>query len=390
MFALNTSAKYPVGAQYKEKSFDLINHIIYINKDEKFGVKMINIFNDYRLKMNNSEVVRLRWHNEPMRIWQNQLNYAMWCATAGCGVPLEVKTNNYMVNAFYKFHIYYTIRRILRELNVPLPNDDAFDPVDNTYNKNSYEMLCNEFKVSVNEKWHINGPNDGFGENYMYDKNHNPYLIPLKCYRYGWDPAHQSYSEPDQTTVIHIVYTLQTPDVNPSQFLLDESVGFTIAGIGRINDSIRTFVWAILTAQSEIRSSQFNLASIHKQFVENVENAIISPINISESIARYQKSIENANSSLTMSLGKGLYLIPGDLSLNISKKVGYNNYIMYSTFSEPGYISTPITEHVSTLTPTPTEQVPTKQVSTHENTYIYVGIAGVLLILVNYYNFTKY
>ena len=38
-------------------------------------------------------------------------------------------------------------------------------------------------------------------------------------------------------------------------FVLDVSDGFTQAGISRINDSIRTFVWAILGAQSQARTS---------------------------------------------------------------------------------------------------------------------------------------
>ena len=34
-------------------------------------------------------------------------------------------------------------------------------------------------------------------------------------------------------------------------FVLDKSNGFTQAGVARINDSIRTFVWAVLGAQSQ-------------------------------------------------------------------------------------------------------------------------------------------
>ena len=38
-------------------------------------------------------------------------------------------------------------------------------------------------------------------------------------------------------------------------FALDESNEFTQAGVSRINDSILTYVWAILGAQSEARSA---------------------------------------------------------------------------------------------------------------------------------------
>ena len=38
-------------------------------------------------------------------------------------------------------------------------------------------------------------------------------------------------------------------------FVLDKSSGFTQAGVSRIDDSIRAYVWAILGAQSQTRSS---------------------------------------------------------------------------------------------------------------------------------------
>ena len=36
--------------------------------------------------------------------------------------------------------------------------------------------------------------------------------------------------------------------------MLDQTQGFTHAGIERMNDSIRTYVWAILGSQSEQRT----------------------------------------------------------------------------------------------------------------------------------------
>ena len=38
-------------------------------------------------------------------------------------------------------------------------------------------------------------------------------------------------------------------------FVLDKSEGFTQAGVERLNDLIRTYVWAILGAQAETRSN---------------------------------------------------------------------------------------------------------------------------------------
>ena len=38
-------------------------------------------------------------------------------------------------------------------------------------------------------------------------------------------------------------------------FIPDTSEGFTQAGVERLNDNIRTYVWAILGAQAQIRSN---------------------------------------------------------------------------------------------------------------------------------------
>ncbi|MEW8560691.1 MAG: hypothetical protein AB2541_01260 [Candidatus Thiodiazotropha sp.] len=41
-------------------------------------------------------------------------------------------------------------------------------------------------------------------------------------------------------------------------FILDKSEGFTQAGVERLNDSIRTYVWAILGSQAQARSNILN------------------------------------------------------------------------------------------------------------------------------------
>ena len=74
--------------------------------------------------------------------------------------------------------------------------------------------------------------------------------------------------------------------------MLDEGKGFTQAGIVRINDSIRTFVWAILGAQSQARTSILGTGrafEAQRQFLTNVEMSINSAVDIPSSIDRYKK-----------------------------------------------------------------------------------------------------
>ena len=44
-------------------------------------------------------------------------------------------------------------------------------------------------------------------------------------------------------------------------FILDKSEGFTKAGIERINESIRMFVWTLLGAQSRTRVEILNIGT---------------------------------------------------------------------------------------------------------------------------------
>ena len=60
--------------------------------------------------------------------WQCQLNFAVWMATAGCGVSYEdhLQHKENLISTLFKFHVYYTISRILSELKVAKPTDQSY------------------------------------------------------------------------------------------------------------------------------------------------------------------------------------------------------------------------------------------------------------------------
>ena len=73
-----------------------------------------------------------------MSFWPQQLNFALWCATTGCGVSREMLFSNStlqlseQIRTFYQFHVYYTTRKILYEMGGiqsknALPDDPAFN-----------------------------------------------------------------------------------------------------------------------------------------------------------------------------------------------------------------------------------------------------------------------
>ena len=74
---------------------------------------------------------------------------------------------------------------------------------------------------------------------------------------------------------------------------IDKSEG-TQAGVKRLNDSIRIYVWAILGAQAQTRSNILKTGTgfdAQKQFLAYIEDAIASPVDIPRSISRYQKTL---------------------------------------------------------------------------------------------------
>ena len=94
-------------------------------------------------------------------------------------------------------------------------------------------------------------------------------------------------------------------------FIPDKSEGFTQAGVKRLNDSIRTYVWATLGAQAQTRSNILKAGkgfNAQKQFLANI--AIASPVDIPSSIARYQKTLQYASTPLDYVFWLGLYLAP--------------------------------------------------------------------------------
>ena len=81
------------------------------------------------------------WHHNPMQFWQTQLNFALWCATGGCGVSYHdhVLASDAMMSSLFQFHVYYTTRKILAEMECPLPEDGAWEKRNNHYNQRAYE-----------------------------------------------------------------------------------------------------------------------------------------------------------------------------------------------------------------------------------------------------------
>ena len=249
--------------------------------------------------------------------WQCQLNFAVSCATAGCGVSADdhLQAKDLLLASLYRFHVYYATRRLLVELKVALPGDQSHSLYQNTYDARAYKRFCTEFGVSPDIYWRqkLDHGCQGLGSwstSGAYRHAHysdGPFFHPMDAIRHNRD--------------ISGAWTM---------FIPDKSEGFTQAGVERLNDSIRTYVWAILGAQAQTRSNILKAGTgfdAQKQFLANVEDAIASPVDIPSSIARYQKTLQYASSPLDF-FGLRLYPDPSDMALHPGNVQGYNNEIV--------------------------------------------------------------
>ena len=353
-FKFNEDAKYRVGGVYEPThQFSLVHQTITIKPKRSFDVRLPNIWLSYKLPLVKEAEMYDNWIANQMQFWQNQLNFAIWCATTGCGVSKldHLRNKDPMIRSVFRFHTYYQIRRILSEMECPLPTHRSWNPLNNGIDINAFEQLCAEFKISSADFRQKLDPSKGMGairyytvhttysHHHMrmkkekvletggdYDSSRSDFTVEIPSSgKFGSGPSHVYKIE-----YIEQNFKNNDPMTSVGSFVLDKSSGFTQAGVARINDSIRTYVWSIVGAQSQARSSILGTGKAfdaQKQFLANVEDVINSEVDLPSSIERYQSTLQYARSKVDFVVGLGLYMIPSDMDLYIGTINGYNNLI---------------------------------------------------------------
>ena len=236
-----------------------------------------------------------------MRLWQTQLNYAVFCALSACRVSSAHLnyTKHPMIRSVYHFHVYYHVRLVLKRLQVPLPHETGFNAADNPYTESELFKICEDYRVPNNPMRHRD-------EKFYWS------------YQHGIDWPND-YLGPDSMT----------------RWIIEKSQGFTDIGLLRISESVRAYAFLILSSQASARSSIVgNTASAltaQSAFLNNFENIVNRRVNIQEDIKRYQDPLRYALSKVDCSIGQNIYILPGNMKLKIKTGiVGYNNKILVS------------------------------------------------------------
>ena len=139
----NSQAKYRTVGHFKEKAdiLSLANQEIMVyDNGSHFKAMSPDISADYQNPPLTGDVTMANkawqvWQNTPFSWWQCQLNFALWCASAGCGVSFEdhLQAEKPLLASLYRFHVYHTTRRLLAELRVALPGNKSYSWYENAY-----------------------------------------------------------------------------------------------------------------------------------------------------------------------------------------------------------------------------------------------------------------
>ena len=309
MYHYNPNVKYRAGNQTDENghtnddkmAFDLQNIVhpnVYTSSNTYFKTSYRDITQQVEISIPLIEVFYNEFIFGPKKYYQNQLSFALWLSTTGCGISKEMLLSQTepLQQSILIFHAYYQTRRFLKRMKVPLPNEPFFNQENNYYDPSAYESICDEFNISKNDSFRI------------------------------------KISE-----IIPVDILLKKIPLVPNelkQFIIDKANGLTQPGVRYLNDSIRTYSWLILGSQAQTRTTIIGLGKeldAQHQYLKNLEAAIAREEDLSKSISDYQDTLKYARSKLDYVIAYGCYMCPSNMNLKIGTVNDYNNMIQEAT-----------------------------------------------------------
>ena len=118
-----------------------------------------------------------------------------------------------------------------------------------------------------------------------------------------------------------------------------------------LSESIRVYVYCLLTAQSSTRSNIIGNTSpnfeAQKLFGKEVEDFVKRDMLLHEDIRRYEGILSNARSSVNFSLGEGIYMLPSDLQLKVAIKKGFSDKLIVGSGKTAGKVEAVVAEKIT-------------------------------------------
>ena len=203
-----------------------------------------------------------------------------------------------------------------------LPGDPTFNPSNSHYNVASYKKIYGEFGIDPSSDFRFtSGKNNVLGNVYIWPGPEDG----------GFNyPGFMKFSDEGGKSIDGNLIAFIEPDEieQYAWFAPNYSSGLTQAGLSRINQSIEAFVYCILGAQVNVRSSILGEGGRAKEaqteFLTLMEDAIRQP-DLAQSVQRYQLAVDEAKVRLNLAVCPGSWLMPAKMIINTESTVGYNN-----------------------------------------------------------------
>ena len=288
MYSYKPNIKYK-NIEYKTPMINFSKLKLYYNNNDYINIDMIDLFSEYpvrvgdKINLSLDKLRRLshtsyRSLSDYFMFYRSQVNFSLFASTTALGISyLHITKGDNLIKSIYRFHIYYHMRRILFNLDCPIPSDPEFSKYNNRYTKNSYNKISYDYGVSSD---------DIFIRGDWYYSNQGNFL---------------------DNGMKEITNSVKN---NYCRYMLYYSNGLN--NLTKISESIRTYTYLMITSQVASKTS----LDFPQVFKENFENVINRSVNTEEDIQRYQNVLKYSSSKVDYNVAVGAFMCPSDMKIS--------------------------------------------------------------------------
>jgi len=163
------------------------------------------------------------------------------------------------------------------------------------------------------------GANHGLGNVYVYASgaSKTDYQYP------GWNKFSEEGGKAIKGNLIYFIEPGAASNTQSDWFAPNTASGLTQAGLSRINQSIEAFVYCILGAQVNVRSSILGSGGrareAQREFLALVEDSIRQP-DLAKSVKRYHLAVDQAKVRLNLAVAPMAWLMPAQMMIKKRQK----------------------------------------------------------------------
>ena len=122
--------------------------------------------------------------------------------------------------------------------------------------------------------------------------------------------------------------TTKPPSSDYSKWIMPTSNGLTYKALNLLSDSVRGYVYLLLSAQSGARRNIMDSPAARQIYLDNFNDIVERQVETAADIERYQHVLRYARSKVDFGIAEDVYMIPSNMLLKIGNIEGYNNKLL--------------------------------------------------------------